>query len=190
LGGAGGGAIQLTAGYSLGIGPTGAIIANGSGGQGGGRTSGTYSPKGGGGGGSGGTIILESAFVFADKARLLANGGGGGEGSGWANSPGANGADGDKVYGLLGAPGGSGMSGNGGNGGNGGARFSAPGAGQNGWRYDDGNSNFWESAGGGGGGAAGALRIRITTPLGRCIFPDDVKFSPHMTTNSADNCYQ
>lgn len=87
LGGAGGGAIQLSAKRSITI--NGVISANGAGGQGGDADP---ACNGGAGGGSGGAILIEAPDVFY-TGKLFANGGGGGSGGGPQNN-GLNGSDG------------------------------------------------------------------------------------------------
>lgn len=114
-GGAGGGAVQLTAGGTLRV--TGQIIAPGAGG--GGASS---NGQGGGGAGSGGAVLLEGYSVMMYGATVTANGGAGGEGEGESN--GNAGQDGHADRGV--ALGGGGAAFYGGNGGDGGVRNVVP----------------------------------------------------------------
>ncbi len=145
VGGAGGGAIQLTA--RTGISVAGVIHTGGAGGGGG------FNNSGGGGGGSGGMINLDAPdIVLAPGAILAANGGGGGGGSGdgLQAPPGAS-----AQPGLQPAPGGSANSEiNGGVGGNGSAGALPFGAGAG-----PGNHGA-----GGGGGGAGYIYFWDATP--------------------------
>jgi hypothetical protein len=86
IGGAGGGAVQLTARDAVSI--AGTVHAGGAGGTGGPSTS----AAGGGGGGSGGYIGIEATMVTI-TGTLAANGGGGGEGTD-RSLTGADGEDG------------------------------------------------------------------------------------------------
>ncbi|ACY14632.1 hypothetical protein [Haliangium ochraceum] len=141
-GGAGGGAIQLTAGVRIEIGGDGSIHVGGGGGSGGSNCPGNAG--GGGGGGAGGSIYLQ-APVVNNVGTLAANGGGGGSGRGNTSNPGQNGKASTEV-----ASGGSSGGGVGGNGGCGGASgdSSCP---------QTGEDN--EANGGGGGGAVGRIAV-------------------------------
>jgi len=141
-GGAGGGAIQLSAGTSINL---GAMIAVGGGGGGGGRQCMANVWSAGGGGGSGGAIFLQ-ALAISGAGSLAANGGGGGGGS---SNP-TSGSAGNDASGFGVATGGPPAfpAGGGGNG----AATSAAQAGE-----DDAGGN----AGGGGGGVG---RIVLAIP--------------------------
>lgn len=151
-GGAGGGAVQLTAGRAIEIRATGAVLAGGGGGDPGVEctANGISDAGAGAGGGAGGAIYLEAPTITNDGA-VAANGGGGGGGSNGNSS-------GGKVIGR-GAPGADGgpAAGAGGTaieplisnaGGAGGDSTKPPEAGQSG-RLNP----------GGGGGAAGRIVI-------------------------------
>jgi hypothetical protein len=143
-GGAGGGALQISA--QEGISVSGAITAGGGGGLAGVLNTSTTSPAGGGGGGSGGAILLEGATIFG--AGLVAVNGGGGAGggstSGGAGQPGEDG--GPQLGASQGGTAGTDC-GAGGDGGWGTTGPKAGGAGQH------------QEGGGGGGGAAGRIRL-------------------------------
>ncbi|CAN5895950.1 hypothetical protein BH11MYX2_BH11MYX2_11270 [soil metagenome] len=154
LGGAGGGAIQISSKGMISVGT--AIIANGAGGF-----SITADHVGGGGGGAGGAILLDAPVVsFGVGAMLCANGGGGGA----ANS----GKNGTTAVACESATGGAGITadfpdnGAGGRGGFGSTMLQRAG--------DKGNSP--ESVrspgygGGGGGGGAGRIRLNVTSTMG------------------------
>ncbi len=146
-GGAGGGALQISAIGKIII-RAGGIAAGGGGGDGGCKNDGEDKYTGGGGGGAGGLLFLESVegIDLVEGATLAASGGAGGEG-GDAVKFGDPGDDGP--YPVDTAGGGSGATGgNGGDGGNAALGLS-PEAGRNGG----------DSAGG-GGGATGRLFLR------------------------------
>lgn len=151
LGGAGGGALQISSAVSIQI--SGTLNAGGGGGRGGGTGS-----SGGGGGGSGGEILLEAPVILmTGTATLVANGGGGGGGGANGSTSAGDGASGAPSPQI--ATGGSGGVPEGSPGGAGAAGVAGafadaqPGGGAN-------------SKGGGGGGGAGRiwLRYRATTP--------------------------
>ncbi len=139
LGGAGGGALQLSVAGTLIV--RGTIAAAGGGGRGGDDYG-----DGGGGGGSGGALLLEAGRIELPAGGWLSvNGGGGGEGHAWwvtANgAPGpdgahrsSEGADGGGSYG----PGGVGAAGD------------SP-------ATNAGTTNTFGAGGGGGGGGAGRI---------------------------------
>jgi len=139
-GGAGGGAVQLTARDRVQV--SGRMLAGGAGGMGGFMSS----AAGGGGGGSGGYIGLEGAQVVVTGV-LAANGGGGGEGC-ILSTAGANGANGgpDRTRATGGDGPGTGATG----GGAGGAGSTLAGADVPG---------IENGGGGGGGGGAGFVLI-------------------------------
>jgi len=152
LGGNGGGALQVSAGRYIRVGPGGMIDACGGGGRGGSTNTG------GGGGGAGGSILLEASVVDILGA-VGANGGAGGQ-AGYFNGT-------NSWGGVAGEPGqpdvvpalaaeGQGMGGNGSNMGG------VPRDGQPG-------STWGSDCGGGGGGAGG--RIRINTFTGTESYP-------------------
>ena len=150
VGGAGGGAIQLTA--KAGVTVNGKISVGGGGGQGG-----CYTPSGssgsGAGGGAGGSILIEAlSLTFGALAVLAANGGAGGGGG--YDTPGNPGADASPS--AMAAPGG--VAGNGGipvdNGGVGGT------LGAGGSSMDDPSCGVI----GGGGGSSGRIYLRSRGP--------------------------
>jgi hypothetical protein len=141
--GAGGGAIQLSAGTSIEVKAGGFIATPGAGGGQGGLATGQE----GGGGGSGGAILLEAPSVTI-AGSLTANGGGGG-GAGGGDLVGDPGHDNDAT------PAAGGMAGGGPGGGPGGAGSAVDGV--------SATSNASTTAPGGGGGAG---RIRINTTSG------------------------
>ncbi len=151
-GGAGGGALQLTAATRIVI--SGGIVAGGGGGQPG-RNNGDGGTNwgSGGGGGAGGNVIVEAPDVQVDGGLSVVGGGGGGGASGG----GAGGAGQDGVDGALDRPDG---------GDTGGVQYGAPGGGGGGLGSisgDDGGSNDSNFAnGGGGGGGAGCVVVRTT----------------------------
>ena len=143
-GGAGGGAIQISAVAGVEIDEHGGINVGGGGGLGGCATL-DYT-TGGGGGGSGGEIFLDSPMLDV-RGILAANGGGGGGAGSWDPQNGDAGQSGN--LGMMPAPGGQSASdGNGGAGGAGAASMSmaAPGA--------------TSVNGGGGGGGGGRIWMR------------------------------
>lgn len=144
LGGAGGGAIQLTALDRVRV--TGTLVVGGGGGQGGQAVGGTGVNWGsGGGGGSGGTVLLEAPVVQSTGIISLAGGGGGGFADGRSGTPGSDGPVDGRASG--GSPGGG------------------AGAGDTsvaGTLGDDGSAPAANGAGGGGGG--GCLVIRSASP--------------------------
>lgn len=148
LGGAGGGAIQLSAQGSIAV--SGAILVGGGGGLGGDvQGGGSVNWGSGGGGGSGGAILLEAPVV--DVSGFLNAAGGGGGAVGNNTGRGGGGMDGhdtvDRAAGGIPAMGGSGAGGIGG-----GARVLDGEAGES---IMGGSRN-----GGGGGGASGCILIR------------------------------
>ena len=148
LGGAGGGAIQLS---SPAITLDGTIIAGGGGGQGGILCTGNMSSAGG--GGSGGAIYVQ-AFMLAGNGKLVAGGGGGGSGANWGGG-GANqmnGHPGGDANMTTAAQGGATVLTDGGAGGNGAAATAATQGADVSSTYPD---------GGGGGGGAGRVYLAI-----------------------------
>jgi hypothetical protein len=145
-GGAGGGAVQISASGEISVPSGGVIDVCGGGGSGG-------HPGGGGGGGAGGAILLEGPEVRID-GELLSNGGGGG--SGGYEPDGAPGQDG--IEGGAGGPAPT----LGGAGGAGGAQAMP----QGGAGIDHANN------GGGGGGAAGI--IRLNTARGTAVINGNI----------------
>jgi len=145
-GGAGGGAIQISAAGDLTVGATGVIDAGG----GGGSTS-TGGEDGGGGGGSGGGILLQ-AVTLAVTGAVVANGGGGAEGmdTDSGNGSATPGQDGrpDDIAALGGSSAPTELGGHGGNGGL--PSGAAPTAGM---------TNYSNNGDGGGGGGGGAGRV-------------------------------
>ena len=144
LGGAGGGAIQLSAKLELRIAASGGINASGGGGGGGCKESASA----GGGGGSGGTVWLEAPTMTLD-GKVAANGGGGGSGGDGSSQSPLDASDGQDGRLDVAVAAGGGPSGNsGGGGGAGGATTTPPAQGAE------------ATNAGGGGGAVGAIRIR------------------------------
>jgi hypothetical protein len=144
LGGAGGGALQITAKGTIDITASGGIDAGGGGGRGGCQESASA----GGGGGSGGTIWLEAPTMRV-LGKLAANGGAGGSGGRNAFLMSADGRDGDDAtLDLTPAAGGVSRGDGSGAGGAGGVRGSVATPGQK------------STNGGGGGGAVGHIRLR------------------------------
>ena len=150
-GGAGGGAVQLSAYETLTI--TGVIAAGGGGGLGGVFCN-TNDAGAGSGGGAGGAIYLDAPMVM-HGGLLAANGGGGGGGGcgpGGSGTPGGNGsadmtaAAGGQIGGSCGAPGGAGAVGG-----------TAP---------EPGVDNLCDGNGGGGGGAVGRIVAHAQMVLG------------------------
>ena len=144
-GGAGGGALQLSAAGILRLGPNAVVSVSGGG------ASGTpnSSRGGGGGGGSGGAILLEGVGLdLLAGAWLTANGGGGGEGAD-ADEPGDRGDDGASASSTP-AAGGTGLSNSGASGGAGAAGATGP----------ETPTLGGNAVGGGGGGAAGRIHLR------------------------------
>ncbi len=152
--GLGGGAIQLVAGGTFEVTPSGIVNAGG----GGGLSGASMQPAGG--GGSGGAILIEASNVVLAGA-LTANGGGGGQGEG------ADGEDGRPD--ATPAAGGD-MAPPVGRGGDGSAAEQLNGA--------DGTIDTDSYPGGGGGGAG---RIRINTPTGQVDFSQAVVSPSPMT---------
>jgi hypothetical protein len=138
VGGAGGGALQLSARTSIEL--TGSIDVGGGGG-GRGKDCGGVNGGSGGGGGSGGMLYLQSP-VFLGGAILGANGGGGGGGS--SDGGATMGGPGTNATAAAGGLGGGG-SGDGGGGGGGASGTADGGAGAD-------RSGINDNAGGGGGG--------------------------------------
>lgn len=149
-GGAGGGAIQLTAQQSIML--AGSVNAGGQGG-GGAVGDGGNGGSGGGGGGSGGMIGIETpTLTVTTGAFVTANGGGGGQAGGGRNGNGINGAPGEDGTAAIGRPlgGNVNMNNAGGRGGAGsGGAILVGGVGQ----------DSVEDGGGGGGGGAGYIVI-------------------------------
>jgi len=139
VGGAGGGALQISSAVSIEIKANGRLSVNGGGGTGGCKGNGAS----GGGGGSAGVVFLEAPTVSV-AGKLTANGGGGGSGSIFPNTDGSNGDNGH----LDGTQGTGGQTG-GGHGGNGGSSAGPATAGA-----------YATNNGGGGGGAAGFIWLR------------------------------
>jgi hypothetical protein len=146
-GGAGGGALQLSAAGSLRV--SGVIAAAGGGGK-----AAVSSGDAGGGGGSGGAILLEATQVeLLAGGWLTANGGGGGGGrSYYSPDPGADGAHASSTpaaggKGTTTSPGGAGGAGNV-------AAVSAP--------APD-CLTSWSCGGGGGGGGTGRVVLRANS---------------------------
>lgn len=169
LGGAGGGAIQLSAAGTLVV--DGGIWAAGGGGAGG------VHPDGGGGagGGSGGAILLEANILsITSNASLTANGGGGGEGAD-QGAAGAQGSDGPLTS-TGSASGGSMGTGNGGSGGWGGSRSFPPTGGVRG------NGNP-AGAAGGGGGSVGRIRVNAAAA---CSYGAMAVVSPAASSRQPD----
>lgn len=144
-GGAGGGAIQLSARDSITI--SGVVHAGGGGGAGGSFCNGNDAGAGSG-GGSGGALFLEAPLVDVRDGAIAANGGSGGAGGGGGGPAGANGVDATtsavQATGAVGTGGGA-------SGGNGGSRTAPPSPGQPG---------SCSGAAGGGGGSYGRIAIR------------------------------
>lgn len=171
LGGAGGGAFQLSAAGKLSV--QGRIYSPGGGGAAGNQSGGQNG--GAGGGGSGGAILLEGRIIELKNATLTANGGAGGSGDGnngngsGAGNPGADGLIGS----LAGAPGGQ-SNNAGGSGGDGGTATLLP------TRGADGTGGN----GSGGGGGAGVGRIRLNAVLG-CSVSGTLFVSPQVSSYRA-----
>ncbi len=166
LGGGAGGGIQLSARVSVTV--TGAIHANGGGGQGGlGAPDVGDSCVGAAGGGSGGGILIEAPQVTISGA-IYAHGGGGGGGGNSTGGAGAAGSD-ASATGTPALGGGGRADGigcpedhtlDGGDGGEGSVGDSPGGSGQGTDRilcFEEENSHF--VGGGGGGGASGRVRV-------------------------------
>jgi hypothetical protein len=149
-GGAGGGALQLTAKLVLTI--TAAINAGGGGGQRG-KNCGGGDGGSGGGGGAGGMIYLQSPSMLGGVAALGANGGGGGGGADDDGTP----AGGPGLDAPSGLGGGGGTGGGEGGGGGGGASGTADGA-------DGTDRSGTDDNGGGGGGGVGHIYYKTTGP--------------------------
>lgn len=149
-GGAGGGALQLTAANRIVI--SGGIVAGGGGGQGGrnGGDSGTNWGSGGG-GGAGGNVIVEAPDISGAGGLSVVGGGGGGGSS----STGAGGAGQDGVDAATARPSGGDSGGfqYGADGGDGGGLAVPAGAG-------GGSNDSMFANGGGGGGGAGCVVVR------------------------------
>lgn len=149
-GGAGGGAVQLSAASTLTV--AGTISVSGGGGRGG--VSGSADDNGGGGAGSGGAILLEAnALSVTTTARLVANGGAGGGGRADATGSGEPGQSGalDTSAVAVGGKGATAVAGDGGHGaaGSTGSTAGSPGSG---------------TAGSGGGGAGlGVVRLNAAS---------------------------
>lgn len=139
-GGAGGGALQITARGSIAV--NGRILAGGGGGAGGLLTA--DGEGAGGGGGAGGAVLLESPDVVFGTGSFVNVGGGGGGGSAGLDVDGTDGQDAALTTGR--ASGGRGA----GDGGNGAGSASRDGA----------NGRDGPYSGGGGGGGAGCVLVR------------------------------
>jgi hypothetical protein len=144
LGGAGGGALQLTSAMSISI--TGTVLASGGGGRGS-TDCGQSDVNSGAGGGSGGAIVLQAPAIMLGGV-VAANGGGGG-GSSSTGSGNANPGD-DGGAGSAQANGGTGPRAAGGKGGSASGDPTA------------GGGSTCGTNGGGGGGAAGRIAIAGT----------------------------
>jgi hypothetical protein len=151
LGGAGGGAVQLTAMMRIRIQAGSGVLAGGGGGAAGAPDQLCGENGGGGGGGAGGTIILQSPDI-QHRGVLAANGGGGGAGASESvQNPGT-----DALPGIEPAPGGASVNDFGHAGGCGDALDSASCVHEG----TDGEGNA-----GGGGGGVGWI-IALTVPNG------------------------
>ncbi|MFP2901222.1 putative metal-binding motif-containing protein [Corallococcus sp. 4LFB] len=161
LGGAGGGAIQISVARTLTV--EKGLSVSGGGGLGGVASTSPAQASGAGGGGSGGRIVLEAFQVnLTADAKVTANGGAGGEGAGQSSSTannGANGASGSETT-TTAAGGGTGDSPLGGTGGAGGA-LDMPTAGNAGGTVPVFGGG---GGGGGGGGASGSIYLRSMRP--------------------------
>lgn len=171
LGGAGGGAVQISVAGALSF---GGVVAAG----GGGGSKGILLQDGGGGGGSGGAVLLECERAeFGLGAWVSANGGGGGGGFDHNNDSDNSqpGVDGPAAS-VMGGAGGAGDN-RGGDGGRGGGASAAATAGQNGEAGSVFTLEPYGAAGGGGGGGTGRLRVRDNTRSSTaCTLPGN--FSP------------
>jgi hypothetical protein len=166
LRGAGGGAVQISAGGPLTI--RGRISAGGGGG-GGGFARGTHG-SGGAGAGAGGAILLEAPTILIQGAAMLDANGGGGGGGATRLVDGSAGEDGRaETPALGGAPGSGGGGGSGGSGGNGGALAVS------------GGGDGADSSRGGGGGGGGVGRLRLNAMLG-CARSRSAIISPSLPT--------
>ena len=174
LGGAGGGAVQVSAGGTLTLGASARIAAPGGGG--GGATPGNYTS--GAGGGSGGAVLLEGQIVQMSGALVTANGGGGGGGRFVAN--GTAGQDGHINDNTAASGGVATDTVNSSNGGTGGTTSSPTGV--NGLNPT--GNNY--SSGGGGGGAGwvvtnstscGAQTVNINNSGGGALTDHQVKLT-------------
>jgi hypothetical protein len=153
-GGAGGGAVQISAAGNLIL--NGTVTASGAGGVGG-RAIAGQGGNGGGGGGSGGAILLEGNGVdIKTGAELTANGGGGGAGATVGSSNGGNGGDGTSNTAGR-SFGGTNSQTCAGSGGQGGAASGGTGPGVN---------SITNCGAGGGGGAAGRIRVNGSSGCG------------------------
>ena len=144
IGGAGGGAIQISVAGRLAI--EGTIYADGAGGEGGP----TLVMGGGAGGGSGGMVLVEAGSLDVWQNWAIVSGGGGGGGA----ISGADGLPGEA--GRFGGYGGLGASGSGGAGGTGATTTGSAGSG-------GGNGDLSSAAGSGGGGGGGGYGQVVTT---------------------------
>lgn len=166
-GGAGGGAIQLSASGVLRV--SSAIGAPGGGGVGGDMNN----RCGGGGGGSGGAVLLEALRVeLGATARVTANGGGGAEGADNAPSSFQFGENG-RIDGPYPAHGGDSLN-----------VASAGGDGGTGSIPPTIGESYTQTAGGGGGGGGAVGRIRINSVQG-CVLSGSpaLLYSPKPTSN-------
>lgn len=162
-GGAGGGAVQLTARNEIDV-SGGTVEAGGAGG----KLATDSSISAGGGGGSGGYIGIDAPTrTFDDNTVLAANGGGGGAGIGNA---GGGSEDGTSGLAMAAAAAGGTAGAGGGNGGGGGFRDSA-----------DGGAPAAPPVGGGGGGGGGAGYVVVfgnALPASGTLSPDGTLVTP------------
>ncbi len=149
VGGAGGGALQLSVAGTCTLGSL--VAANGGGGA---AVDSDHS--GGGGGGSGGGVLVQAAtLLLTGSAAVVANGGGGGGGN---DDPGAGEPGFNGLFQDVAAPGGAsggGASAGGGNGGHASGAATSP---------TQASAN--NSGGGGGGGGVGVIRLDGLLPGG------------------------
>ncbi len=165
-GSSGGGALQMMAGKSITVTPSGAISAGGGAGADGTPTG---EESGAGGGGSGGALLLEAPSVTV-AGTLAANGGSGGGAGGYATSDGTAGRAESQP-----AQGGAGLN----VGGDGSAGLALNG-GHGAWDPTKKENSFGIPPSGGGGGAG---RIRINTSTGHASITGAT--SPALTTPCA-----
>ncbi len=159
-GGAGGGALQLTAGGTLPVTSPGVISAPGVGGLGGNSQIVPTRCGGGGGGGSGGAVVLQaSTVVLQSGAWVSANGGGGGSGDANPLSTATHDGAPGNVNSLTVAAGGQAPNTYTGAGGTGAIAAVAPAGGGAGGTTTIAGLPRWGN-GGGGGGSIGRIWIR------------------------------
>jgi hypothetical protein len=153
VGGAGGGALQISARGS--IRGAGFIRAGGGGGGGGRPGADRYEAGAGGGGGSGGGVLLEAADVQLSAIRSINVGGGGGGGGNNSLTGAMDGENGGSAERAAGSP-------------SGGLLFAGDGGdGAGGSSMDGGDGEDTEAHGGGGGGGAGCVVLKtpaVATP--------------------------